>query len=500
MNKQLRRLALVLALLYVALFAMLNYTQVVRADEYNSAPDNTRPIVRDFSQPRGLITSADGVVLAESIPSDDRYELQRTYPTKDLFAHITGYFSFKYGTEGVERQYNDELAGQTDELRLAGWQEWFKDDRNTGDVQLTLRADIQQAAKKALGDREGSVVVMDPRTGAILALWSWPSYDPNLLSTHDFKAADAARALLLKDPRKPLLANAYQERYMPGSTFKIVTTTAGLESGVVTPETTYPIEREFTPPLTTDPIQNYNRLQCGGVLIDVFRRSCNTSFARMSLDVGAEQMVRASEAFGFNQDVPIDLPRPAKSFFPSVEYFKGNDPLLAIDGFGQGDTTSTPLQMALTAAAVANRGQIMRPYVMAGIRDASGRLVYHSTPSPWRQVMAQSTVDFLTSAMVEVVNNGTARCCMQLASGQQAAAKTGTAELGTDPPLSHAWITTFAPAEAPRVVVTVMVKATPEVSAGTGGTVAGPVAKKVLDMVLALPEPLTISPASSSTG
>jgi len=495
MNKQLRRLAIALALAYVVLFGMLNWTQVVKADEYNAAPGNNRQVVRDFTQPRGRITSADGVVLAESVPSNDRYELLRTYPTKDLFGPITGYFSFKYGTEGVEHQFNDQLAGQTDALRLAGWERWFSDDKNTGDVQLTLRADVQSAAKAALGDREGTVVVMDPRTGALLALWSWPSYDPNLLSTHDFKSADAARQLLLADQRDPLLARSYQERYMPGSTFKVLTTTAGLESGVVNPQTTYPVEREFIPPLTKDPIQNYGRTACGGDLIEVFRRSCNTAFARMSLDVGAQNMVKTIESYGVNQDVPIDLPRPAKSFFPPVSYFERNDPLLAIDGFGQGDTAVTPLQMAMVASAVANGGTIMRPYVMAGVRDRSGRLSEHTTPAPWRTVMGASTNAFLNQAMIEVVNNGTARCCLKLANGQQAAAKTGTAQLGTNPPLSHAWITTFAPAQAPRVVVTVIVKATPEVTAGTGGTVAGPVAKKVLDMVLALPDPLTVTPA-----
>jgi penicillin-binding protein A len=150
--------------------------------------------------------------------------------------------------------------------------------------------------------------------------------------------------------------------------------------------------------------------------------------------------------------------------------------------------------MAMAAAAVANNGVIMKPYVVAQTKDGAGRVLSSTTPQPWLTAMQPGTSDWLTGAMVEVANNGTARCCLKLASGAQAAAKTGTAQLGTNPPLSHAWITTFAPAEAPRVVVTVLVKASPEVTAGTGGTVAGPVAKQVLDAVLATPDPLAQPP------
>jgi peptidoglycan glycosyltransferase len=490
MNRQIRRLAAFLMVCYVLLFSQLNVLQVFRADEYNDDPRNNRQVVRDFTRPRGSILTADGAVAAESIPVDDRYELLRTYPNGPLLAAVTGYFSFKYGTDGIERQYNDVLAGQTDGQKIEGWTNLLSDEVNTGDVLLTVRADIQRVAREALGDREGSVVALDPRTGAVLALWSYPSFDPNGIATHDFEAARVYKEALDADPAKPLLVNAYRERYMPGSTFKIVTTAGSLEAGVTSPETVYPVERSWTPPGTTRPIRNFGNLPCGGDLLNVFRLSCNVPFAQMGVDMGPERMVATAERFGYNAAPPIDLPRPAKSFFPPVEAFAFDTPKLAQVSFGQNDVQSTPLETALEAAAVANNGVIMAPYVVAETRDRDGDVLSRATPTAWKQAMEPETAAWLRSAMVEVARNGTARCCMQLASGAQAAAKTGTAQLGTDPPASHAWITTFAPAENPRVVVTVFVKATPEVTAGTGGTVAGPVAKRVLDAVLATPDPL----------
>jgi penicillin-binding protein A len=485
MNKQLKKLGLALILLYVLLFVQLNIVQVVRANDYNNDPANNRETVRDFTRQRGAITTADGAVLARSVASDDKYKFLREYPEGDLFGQVTGYFSFKYGTAGVEKQYNDVLAGQTAQQRLAQFGNLFDDSQNTGDVILTLRKDVQQVARDALGDKEGSVTVLDPRDGSILAMWSNPSFDPNTLATHDFAAADAARASLLASPSNPLLVKNYQERYMPGSTFKVITTTAALESGAATLATTFPRENEFTPPLTTNPIQNYSRTNCGGDLPEVFRRSCNTSFARLGLMVGPVNMVKTAEAFGFNHPLPIDMPRPAASFFPSVQDFVRNDPKLAMVSFGQNDVQGTPLNMALLAATVANNGVMMTPHVMAETRDAKGNVIDKYQPKPLNQVMQPETASTLRDLMITVVQNGTAKCCMQLDNGVQAAAKTGTAQLGTNPPLSHAWIIAFAPAEAPTVAISVFVKATPEVTEGTGGTVAGPIARQVLNFVLA---------------
>jgi peptidoglycan glycosyltransferase len=497
-NKQLRRLGFGLIVCYVILFAQLNWLQVVKANDYNKDPLNDREVVRDFTQPRGSILTADNVVIAQSVPSNDRYKLQRAYPTGDLFAGVGGYFSLAYGYQGIERQYNDVLAGQTAQQKLRGWANLFNDDVNTGDVVTTLRSDIQQVAKEALGDREGSVVVSDPRTGAILAMWSWPSYDPNTIATHDFDAAKAARVQLLADPRKPLLMNAYQERYMPGSTFKIITATAALESGQFDESSYFPPTKTFTVPARPTPITNYGGETCGGNLPTVFAVSCNTAFAQIGTTLGPQIMVSKAEAFGFNKNVPIDLPDPAQSFFPSVQDFindvpNGVSPKLATSSFGQDEPAATPLQMNMAAQAVANNGVIMTPHVMAETRDSGGAVLEKYTPKPWLTTMSPETAATMKQFMIGVVKNGTARCCLQLDNGIQAAAKTGTAQLhpAGDPEASHAWITAFAPADNPRVAVTAFVKASPEVSSGVGATVAGPVAKQVLNYVMTLPDPLS---------
>jgi peptidoglycan glycosyltransferase len=497
-NKQLRRLGLGLIACFAVLFLQLNYLQVVKADSYNNDPRNDRKIVRDFSRPRGVIVTADGTIVAQSVASNDHFELQRLYPTGDLFAGVGGYFSFVYGADGVERQYNDVLAGQTPQQKLRGFANLFNDDVNTGDVVLTLRADIQRLAKQALGPREGSVVVSDPRTGAILALWSWPTYDPNRIATHHFDAATAARQQLLADPRKPLLMNAFQERYMPGSTFKVVTATAALRSGQFNLTSFFPPTDSFTVPARPIPIRNYGGEVCGGTLPEVFARSCNTAFAEIGTTLGPEAMVGAAESFGFNKTVPIDLPSPAKSFFPSVSFFRndvpnGVSPKLATSSFGQDEPAATPLQLNMAAVAVANKGVIMTPHVVAQTKDSDGAVLSTTRPKPWLTPMDAGTAATMNQFMVGVVRNGTARCCLQLANGVQAAAKTGTAQLAPagSPEASHAWITAFAPAENPRVVVTVFVKATPEVSSGVGATVAGPVARQILDYVMTLRDPLS---------
>lgn len=490
MNSRVRRLALALMVCYLALFVQLNVLQVGKQEQLNADIRNTRQAVRDFNRPRGDIVTADGVVVATSEPTtgDDRFAYQRLYPTGDLFAHVTGYFTFAYGATQLERTMNDVLAGRTPEQRLKGLSSIFTGDDTSGSVQLTLHSGLQQLAKDALGAREGSVVVLDPRTGRVLAMWSFPSYDPNLVAVHDADLAGDVLEFLNAVPGKPLLANTYQERYMPGSTFKLVTTAIGLETGLIDLTSSWPDETEWLPPQTTDPIQNYGGTSCGGDLAEVFRRSCNIPFAKMAVELGPQAMVAGAKAFGIGEPVPIDLPRPASSFFGEVSDFVDDLPLLAIGGFGQGNTSMVPLQMAMVAAAIANGGVMMQPYVVEATYDHGGRLLERTDPTVWKRPMSAATARTLTGLMVQVVNQGTARCCMTLENGIQAAAKTGTAQLNAtgEPERSHAWITAFAPAEAPRFAVAVMLKGTDaEISAGTGGTLAGPIAKQLLDYALA---------------
>jgi penicillin-binding protein A len=488
MNKQIRRLGLALIVIYVILFAQLNWLQVAKAKAYNTDPANTRGVIRDFNRARGAIFTADNETVAESLPSTDRFAYKRNYPLGDLFGHPVGYFSLKYGTTEVESAYNDVLTGKTAQQELKGIGSMFSGKVNTGDVYLSLRADLQREARDALGDKEGSVVLLDPRSGAIRAMWSNPSYDPNQIADHDFTKAEEARSLYLLNPEKPLLANAYQERYMPGSTFKVLTTTAGFENGALKLDSSFDVSKEWLPPNTQIPIKNYGGELCGGQMQRVFEISCNIPFAQTSLALGADKMVAAVNNFGFNEKAPLDLPDVAASYFGQVKDFDQDAPKLAQSGFGQNAVQGTPLEMALVASAVANKGKIMAPYVVEETRDSGGGVLAKAKAKEWKTAMSPQTAATLNTFMIGVVNNGTARCCIRLDNGIQAAAKTGTAQLRgpTEPggQSSHAWIIGFAPAENPVVAFAVFVKASPEVTAGVGGTIAGPIARQLLNKAL----------------
>ncbi len=484
MTRQIRLLGLGLMVCFLVLFAQLNRLTVLGAAKLNENPSNTRDILRDFSQPRGSVSTADGVVIAQSVPSNDRFELQREYPQGPLFAHVTGYFSFTLGSSGVEKTYNDELAGRTLDLSFQDLSDLFVDKDRVGDLTLTLRADLQQIASDQLGDRQGSVVALDPRTGDILAMVSYPTYDPNLLANHDTAAATAVQQVLDADPEKPRLARTYQDRYFPGSTFKVVTSTAGiLYGGVTADEPVYPVARQFTPE-NGAPIRNFGGSACGGALFQILRTSCNSAFAQMGVETGADAMIDASETFGFNRDVPIDLTDPARSNFPID--FENSDGFLAQSSIGQYEVAATPLQMAMVAGAVANtEGQVMTPHVLRDVRDPDGNIVDTYEPESWTTAMDRATAALMREAMRGVVDSGTATGLD--VPGFDVGGKTGTAQLGTDPARSHAWVIGFAGPEGgdPTIAIAVIVEGQPGASEQTGGRVAAPIAQAVLAAYLA---------------
>jgi penicillin-binding protein A len=489
-DRRIRRLGLALLLLFVVLFLQLNRWHVVQSEELANDPRNVRGIVRDFSRPRGAIISADGTVLARSDSVGGSFERLRVYPpeTATLFAHITGFFSFTYGGEGVERTYTKELAGRIDRLELDGFADWLLGRTRTANVALTVPVSVQQAARDALGERKGAVVALDPRTGAVLALWSFPSYDPNLLSGHSQRGVQENRERLLADPNKPLLPRAYRERYFPGSTFKIITAAAALGSGLVTPDQpVYPTLRELDLPQTDRNLRNFGGSSCGGNIVQALRVSCNTVFAQMGLDLGGDRLAAGADSFGFNKRPPLDLPAVAASSFPDPADFARNLPALAQSAIGQFDVAATPLQMALAAAGIANGGVIMKPHVMFEVRDDDGEVVEQATPEPWLTAVPPEVATVVRDMMVGVVANGTAtRLGIP---GIPVAGKTGTAQRGDG--TSHAWIVGFAPADSPRVAVAVIIEGQPGASEATGGRVAAPIARAVLQAALDLPAPGT---------
>src|SRR6185295_1136884 len=411
-----------------------------------------------------------------------QFERLRTYPTGPLFAHVSGFFSFNYGASGVEHVYNEDLAGRRVEEQFRNLGDWLIGKERTGDAVLTLSNAAQQAARDALGDRRGSVVVLDPSTGEIVALWSFPSYDPSPLSSHSAKAAKAAFDGYTKDPTNPMLARAYRERYPPGSTFKVVTASTAIETGTATPQTGYPVLRFLDLPQSDKQLHNFGNGSCGGTMAESFRRSCNTTFGRIGLDLG-DKLVDGMKAFGITEDVPFDLPE-APSAGPAPGSFKRNQPSFANAAIGQGDIAVTPLQMAMVAGAIANSGVVMAPHVVREIRDPDGRVVRRIGPTEWKRAVQPPTAAAVTEMMKDVVRAGTGTAAA--VPGYTVAGKTGTAEAPGGPP--HAWFIGFAPAEAPRFAIAVIVERGGDLGdEATGGRVAAPVAGKVLAKLLALP-------------
>jgi peptidoglycan glycosyltransferase len=397
----------------------------------------------------------------------------------------------------VEDAYNTDLSGRSPGQQFRNLGDWLIGKEPTGDAVLSLRKAAQEAAREALGDRRGSVVVLDPSTGEIVALWSNPSYDPSPLASHDFAAAGEAFDGYTGDPTNPMLARAYRERYAPGSTFKVVTAATAIETGTATPETGYPSLRFLDLPLSDKNLRNFGGSSCGGSMAESFRRSCNTTFGQIGLDLG-EKFVDGMRAFGIGEDVPFDLPE-ARSAGPAAGTFEKKKPEFANAGIGQGDVAVTPFQMATVAGAIANGGMLMAPHVVREIRDEDGQVIRRIGPREWKRAVSPTTAAAVTSMMVSVVRAGTGTAAA--VPGYTVAGKTGTAEAPPDPAdatknaAPHAWFIGFAPAEAPRFAIAVIVERGGDVGdEATGGRVAAPVAGRVLGTLLALPQTPPPSP------
>lgn len=484
MNRAIRRVGTAVVVLVLVLVAQLTWLQVIDADRLADDPRNTRAALRDANRPRGPIVTADGVVLARSVPVDDGtdFKYQREYPEGALFSQVVGYQSFVVGNNGVEKTYNDALVGRDTQLQLQNLPDLVDGEQTTGTVVLSLRADVQREAVAALGDQRGSIVAIDPRTGEILAMYSNPSYDPNPLASHDTKVAQAYFAALSNNPDKPDLPRAYRERYAPGSTFKTVTSAVAIDDGLATPDNpVYPTLTELDLPQTDATLENFGGRSCGGTLAESFRVSCNTTFGQIGLDL-ADAFVPGMERFGIGAAPPLDVaPGAVSSVGPPAGSFELNQPLFAYAGIGQGDVATTPLQMALVAGAVARGGVIMEPHVGAEIRDAGGDLVRRIDDSEWRTAMTAATAQALNSMMVSVVERGSGTAAR--IAGVTVAGKTGTAQADGGAP--HAWFTAFAPAEAPEVAVAVIVERGGSLgNEATGGAVAAPIAARVLRVAL----------------
>jgi peptidoglycan glycosyltransferase len=483
-NKPIRVVSVFCLVLFMALLVNSTYLMYVRADTLSDDPRNRRVTTAAFSRERGAILVGKEAI-ARSVPSDDQYKFQRTYSQPFKYAPITGYFSW-FSQTGVERSQNDVLAGDDSRLFVTRLVDMLSNtDPKGGNVLLTIDAAAQDAAWAGLealpGDAQGAVVALQPTTGRVLAMASTPTFDPNNFASHDFDAVREVDERLNSDPSEPLINRATGTTLPPGSTFKLVTAAAAIESGKYDAESMVPGGFRFQLPQSETTVPNYDGGNCGGrriTMTQALQVSCNVTFLSLANELGNEAMADQAEAFGFNSTSLEDLGGQAESLYPRDM----DPPQTALSGIGQSSVTATPLQMAMVAAAIANGGDVMRPYVVEEVRAPNLSVLDRTDPQSISKAISSSTADELTEMMVATVAAGTASPAQ--IPGMDVAGKTGTAQSSGDRP-PYAWFVSFAPADDPQVAVAVLVQSsdTSPDEIG-GGRLGGPIAKAVMEAVI----------------
>jgi peptidoglycan glycosyltransferase len=474
-NKSISRLFAVLAGGFVLLAVVLGYWQIVHASAINDRPGNSQTIRRQLLIARGPISAADGGKVAVSISSNESGQIvyHRTYPAGTLAPQTIGYANEIQGTAGLERSQNGWLTGDFGAesllVRLG-----LRAKRGAA-VQTTLMPAPQTIANQMLAGHQGAVVALDPRTGAVDVMSSAPNFDLNQVATNF--------AGILRQPGEPLLNRAVQGLYPPGSTFKVVTATAALESALYTPQSMFNDTGQII--ASGHPLQNFNGEKFGpNTLTQALTYSINTTFGKIGLALGAARLGATMTAFGFGRAPSVDLPpgavatsgrkSPTGTDLPSNE--PGED--VARIGIGQEQLLVTPLQMAMVAAGIANQGAIMNPYLVQSVTDTGGSVLMTHQVTKYSQATTPTVAAEVTDMMRDVVKEGTGTAAAL--AGLDVAGKTGTAQTATNG-LYDAWFIGFAPAAAPRVAVAVVV----ENSTGTGGVVAAPIARAVMQAIIA---------------
>ena len=504
MDRQIRRLGVTFVVLFAMLFVQVAYVQVFAADRIANQPGNfARQLRSEYQTQRGRILAADGSPLAESVeaPEGAVYRFERRYPQGTLFGHVTGYYSRVYGRSGLEQSMNAYLSGTAAEFTASNLTDLILGRPKVGgSVFTTILPRLQVVAAEALGSQRGAVVAIDPSTGDLLAFWSNPGYDPNRLVEGTNDDMRAAWEELNADPEKPLLSKASQELYLPGSTFKLVTASAALQNGYG-PEEEWPNPRILDLPTTDDDLENFGGSLCNGgsktvTMAEAFEESCNVTFGEIALELGADRFSAQAFDYGACPTLPpdrTDCDDPAIAFslpfengrFPEPSYFDQREPALAYSGVGLDNVLMNPLHMALITSAIANGGVMMAPRLVTEVRDAQGRQVSEFGTDELGRPVSTATAEAMRQMMVSVVETGTGTAAQ--ISGVTVAGKTGTATNGEGRP-PNAWFTAFAPAggtQTPGIVVTVIVLDGGDLgNEATGGRVAAPVAKAVIEAYL----------------
>ena len=478
MNAQIRKIFVVVLIMFAMLGLAVTNTQFISAPSLNADPRNVRTNLHAAEIDRGPIIVEKTAIASSELDDDNHYT--RVYDQGSLYVSATGYFSsVGYGSTGIEAAQENVLDGQSQTLlgqRLRNLLTGEK--RQGGGVELTLRASMQEAAAAALGDRKGAVVALDAKTGAILALYSSPSFDPNALASRDAGEVQDAYATLDADPKNPMLNRTISERYAPGSTFKVLTAIALIENGIANPDTRMDSPVSTTLPGTNTEVSNIESSTCGDgkpTLTEAFARSCNTTFVLASEKLTTQQLTDVTKRFGFGDEQEIPL-----TVIPSVFPADADSAQLAMSSIGQYTVQATPMQMAQVAQTIANGGQMMSPYLIKQIVDADNQTIRKTKATEAGRPISADTASKVTGMMQAVVSQPYGSGTPMALPNVSVAAKTGTAETG-DGDRANAWAIGFAPADNPQIAFAVIVEGDETNPTPHGGDVAGPVAKAVLE-------------------
>ncbi len=475
--------------MFVLLLVNINYLQGFQPASLATKPNNARAFEAQFAYQRGSILTSDGVTIAESTPSSDIYKYQRKYPYGPEYAPVTGYNTL-YSQSGIEYYENSVLNGSDSSLTVRNFIDLLTGKPRKGaNVTVTINSKAQNAAWNALqadtGGKPGAVVALDPQTGAILAMASYPSYDPNVLATHSGKQLNAADEALLKQAGNPLLNRAINYTWPPGSTFKIVTSSAYLtKNPASTPQTNVYSPTQLTLPQTTHVLTNNDGELCGNgsgqtSLLTAFAQSCDTTFGSIGMTLGGPALNNAAELFGMN-DKTLRIPMPVT---PSNYVIPPSKALTAFSAIGQYSDTVTPLQEAMFAAGIADGGKLMTPYLVKQVTASDLSTVDTTNPKQLSQAVPPSVASDLGQMMLAVVQDpdGTANAFNTAAVGFTMAGKTGTAQNGVNNTgLNDAVFTSYAPYDNPQIAVGVIIQ-----GGGYGATAAAPIAVQVIKAYLA---------------
>ena len=472
MNRQIRAVSLLAGLMFLALMVNLTGSAMFRQASLNNDPHNVRVRDAEFSQNRGNILVGSRPI-ATTTSSNGKFAYQRVYLSGPKYAPITGYYSYYYGRSMLEQTQNAQLTGTSDAQwlsRITGTLSGHKPEG--GSITTTINAKAQDAAWNGLKGKKGAVVALDYTTGAVLAMASSPSYDPNELASHHLNDTTRAWKNLVADPSSPLSNRATREIYPPGSTFKLVTAAAALQNGYH-PNSMVDSPENWILPGTRTPLTN--ETNCGGSRITLAHAldiSCNTAFGKVGVSLGQDKIRDQAERFGFGKVVNSDVSSVASRFPQDL-----TDAQLAQSSIGQYDVAASPLQMAMVTAGIANDGKLMTPYLTAQVRASNLQVVSEHHPKQMSQPMTKESAEQLKAMMVSVVNNGTGKRAR--INGTTVGGKTGTAQTvqGKAP---YAWFVGWS--DNPHVAVAVFIQSLDTaINEISGGRLAAPIARDVIE-------------------